>query len=542
MENPCKLVFFGDSIAKGYAPKFDALLRQEYTDHVIETVNAGISGETSRDGLARLEGVVGEEAHVAVIGFGMNDWRKGVGKTEFRRNISRMVDDFETVGARVILTTINPVTEGDRRRSNAQVDAYNRIVHEVALEKRVKIADVNAMWKDEFRPAQRGLRDAIHPNSKGFELICRALMHIVPRRCTTVLWQYNGHEAKCNYKCPYCYYVGLWHPTDYFFGTVEQWHDGFRRSFGKQPLVFYLAFGEPSIGANFFEILDMAADEPNWQLRMTSNVAGPVKDIVKTRLARDGRLHINASFHPLTVDRDEFLKTVLFLREHGIEVPVVYVAYPPFMDRLEDDVEAFARHGFVVHLRRFQGVFKGREFPYAYTDAERRYLARFMDDGSIKYMLNQQHNTGDLTYSGLHFFVVDNVGNVGYDSNLFPPYSKFRCFFGNVHQGNFRPLTRPGPYPGRRQATVDGVANLVGAGYRPLEGNNVIAFARQGGVYKTEDGVFYKHLDTNFEDPAIRANYNFPPRGSLGRFLVRAGRAGRRFRRALSRFSMSDDG
>jgi hypothetical protein len=109
--------------------------------------------------------------------------------------------------------------------------------------------------------------------------------------------------------------------------------------------------------------------------------------------------------------------------------------------------------------------------------------------------------------------VVDNVGNVGYDSNVFQPYTKYRCIFGNVHQGNFRPLLRPGPYPGYREATVDGVANLVAAGYRELEGNNVLSFAAQGGVVASDGGVDYRHRDTDFEDPATRAAFNFPARG-----------------------------
>jgi acyl-CoA thioesterase-1 len=507
------VLLFGDSIIKGVAALLERRLLDEYQDHRPEILNRGVSSETSRDGCARLEEVLNVDAQVVVIGFGMNDWRKGVGKAEYRRNLERMVDAFHQRGGRVILMTLNPVTEGDRRESNSEVDSYSRIVREVSLSKRIKIADVNAAWKERFRHLGRGLRDAIHPNFTGKTLICRELMHVVPRRLTTVLWQYNSREAKCNYKCPYCYYVGLWNPTDAFFGTIEQWHRAFKQSFGNQSLVFYLAFGEPSIGSNFFDVLDMAFSEPDWQVRMTSNIAGPIQDIVKTPLARDGRLHINASFHPLAIERRRFLETALLLRDNGIEVPVVYVAYPPFLDRLEEDIEDFANHGFVVHLRRFQGRFKGRVYPYAYTDQERRFLARYMDDGSIAYMLNQQHNRGELTYSGLHFFVVDNVGNVGYDSNVFQPYTKYRCIFGNVHQGNFRPLLRPGPYPGYREATVDGVANLVAAGYRELEGNNVLSFAAQGGVLKNEYGVHYRHRDTDFEDPGIRATFNFPPRG-----------------------------
>ena len=41
---------------------------------------------------------------------------------------------------------------------------------------------------------------------------------------------------------------------DYFVGDVEQWREAFKRVFGNQKLVFYLAFGEPTIGKNFNDI------------------------------------------------------------------------------------------------------------------------------------------------------------------------------------------------------------------------------------------------------------------------------------------------
>jgi len=272
----------------------------------------------------------------------------------------------------------------------------------------------------------------------------------------------------------------------------------------------------------------MFGSELNWQLRIISNLSQPIDDLVRSKLAREGRLHVVGSFHPLSVSIHNYLDKLHFLREHGIEVPTVYVMYPPFLKRFESDFAAFDEHNFLLHARRFQGSYKGKEYPYAYSDEERRFIAKYSDDGMIKYMVNQQHNTGDLTYSGLHFFVVDSVGNIGYDSNVFEPYSKYRCIFGNIHQGNFRPLFEPGPYPGIRAGTDDGVANLITTGYHELEGNHVLSFARQGGVYHTDNGVFYKNLNTDFADSRTRAEYNFPPRNAKDAYysLALSGRNG----------------
>jgi len=257
----------------------------------------------------------------------------------------------------------------------------------------------------------------------------------------------------------------------------------------------------------------MVESESNWGLRITSNVSSDLSFLAGKKIVKEKRININASFHTFMTTKEEFLERILYLREIGIETSIVYVAYPLVLDRMESDIAFFGKHGFVVHVRRFQGVFRGKKYPYVYSNKERQLIAKYMDDGSIKYMLNQQISSGELTYSGFNFFVVDNVGNVGYDSNLFPLYSKYRCIFGNVHQNNFKPLFFPGKYPKGYEGTVDGVANLCKAKYKELEGNNVLSFAKQGGVYKDDEGtVHYKHLNTDFNNSQIRAEYNFPCR------------------------------
>ena len=72
----------------------------------------------------------------------------------------------------------------------------------------------------------------------------------------------------------------------------------------------------------------------------------------------------------------------------------------------------------------------------------------------------------------------------------------------------------PAPYPGKGIGTVDGIANIVNMNYKELDGNNVISFARQGGVYKDDNGnIVYENEFKDFSDPKVRAEYNFPPRG-----------------------------
>ncbi|MFC1934583.1 GDSL-type esterase/lipase family protein [Chloroflexota bacterium] len=523
MENLRKIIFFGDSITKGGAPVFERFFKEKYADIKTEIINAGVSGETSRDGLKRIASLTNESPQVIVIGFGMNDWRKGVSKEEFESNIRQMIDKFEEINARVILTTISPCYEGIWKGTNKTVDEYNCIIRNVAREKRIKVADVNSLWKREIKPVIRGLRDAIHPNAKGYTIYCKALLRVVPREHIVILWQYNGREAKCNYRCPYCYYAWAPKDEDYFFGTIEQWKKKFKDFFRKQRLIFYLAFGEPTIGAAFHETVDMIGSEPNWSLRITSNISvwEELKWLANSSLAREGRLNINASFHPLGTTIEEFLQKVLFLREHNIEVPVVYVMYPPFLERFERDFDVFNEHNFLVHVRRFRGWYKNKYYPDAYTEEERQFIAKYCDDATIKYMLNNYPLINKLSYSGMDFMVVDNIGNVGYDSDYFPIYSKYGYnLLGNIVKDNLKLLLEPDSYPGEMEGTVDGVSNLLELNYRQLEKNNVISFARQGGVYHTDKGVFYKNMSKDFNDSRIRAEYYFPARGIKDEYFI----------------------
>jgi len=494
MENPCKLIFFGDSIVKEYTPKIEKILKNKYPEIEFTIINAGISGETSRDGLLRIQELLDKKPNVIVIGFGMNDWRKGVDKNEYNLNLTKMVDLFENIGTRVILTTVSPSYNFDNKKYNNKVDEYSEVIREIAYKKRIKIADINALWKREISPVQNGLRDELHPNKKGYDSICESLMYVIPRRNTTILWQYNSREAKCNYRCPYCYYIGLHSPVDKFHGKIEQWHEAFLNSFGKQHIYFYMAFGEPIIGKNFFEILDMVGNEPNWEGRITSNISilEYLKRIVNSKAAKEGRFHINGSFHPCMTTREKFLNKLLFLRDNGIEPSIVYVAYPKYFSHFVEDIEEFSKHGFITHVRTFQGKYKGKLYPQSYTEEEYKIVSFFMDSGSIKYMLNLYDTKNHYTFSGFHFFIINETGKVGYDSNCFR--GKYKGIFGNILDGSFKPPLLPTRYPCPLERTVDGVANIIDAGYKELEGNHVIHFAKQGGVYKNSEGeVIFKN-------------------------------------------------
>jgi len=535
MENPCKIIFFGDSIAKGCFPHFKNTLKKKYSDFYITFQNMGKSGETSKDGLNRINNVLEAKPQAVVIIFGMNDWRKGIGINEFKTNITKMVKKIKLIKARPILTTIIPDWNGptydfsqpNQKGTSGIINKYNEAILEIMRAERIRVADINTIWKRKLHPIYKGHLDAIHPNSNGYAIMTKALMHIVPRRNTTIVWQYNGRYAYCNYSCPYCYVpTSVNKETHYEKGSTEKWFKAFKKCLGDQHITFYFSYGEPMLGGSdrkgFYETLDMIAKEPNWEVMMTSNLSTDLKKMISSQLVKEGRINVNASFHPRHVSAEDFLNKLLFLRSHGIECPIVYVMWPghigkhfehipheTHLDAADRFFKIFDKHNFIFHVRAFRGLYKNRKYPKAYTDKEWAKVAKYMDRASLKYMLNETNSLGRRNYIGMYHFLVNEKGYVEMcDAYVGDGH------YGNVFNGQLNLDIEPQPFPGPVPlASVDDVGNYTELDYKELESNHVISYAAEGGVYRDykTGKVHYPFINTNFSNQKLREEVSKVP-------------------------------
>ena len=508
MKNSNKILCFGDSITKSYSKRLGKVLFEKYPNCNIQVINEGVVSETTVGGLSRLNKMLQYMPDIVLIGFGMNDWRKGVDKGTFEKNLKQIVVAFKENKILPILLTMNPDAHTKNKVSEKLIE-YNSIIHSVAYDEKIRIADVYSLWIKELPRADLGLYDEIHPNEHvGNKIICEAVSRIIFRTHTVVVWGFNGLYPFCNYACPYCYVASDVNDKHHLKKEIsfKDWSQAFKTSFGNENLVFYLAFGEPTLSAGFYDVLSMIAENPIWAGHMTSNLSASLDKLVNTRLVKEHRFFVNGSFHPTQVSHEKFLSQLLFLREHGIEAPVVLVAHPPVLPKLQFYIEFFSKHNFLVHIRRFRGWYEGKYYPAAYTEEERRLVAKYCDDATIKYMLNESNIDlrGKLSFEGMYYVLVDENGDVWTS-----PDSKNK-YLGNVFKGNVRLYTEPQPYSVRWNGSVNGVADLLETGYEELDNNFVASFAQQGGVYKTELGVHYKNVSTDFSDMKVRQKYGFP--------------------------------
>ncbi len=496
MEKNSRIVVFGDSIAKGLTPYLEKLVFEKFKneiDYNILFFNYGGEGETSNEGLARINKILDLKPTVVIINFGMNDWRKGISTNIFENNLETMINKFLECNIRVIVNTINPDNNGisyrfsqpNRKNESKEISIYNSVILKICNSNGIRIANIYEYWKRYFKETYLGLEDSIHPNPDGYRLISLAILPVLIRTQMLILWQFNGRYAHCNYACPYCYVPTSVNKGMHFNFTIQDWEKAFEKHFGNMPTVFYLSYGEPTIASEFYDVIDMIGRHPNWEVKITSNISLPLDKLLNTKVSKESRLNINASFHPTQITIEKFLEKCSYIRKHGIEPSIIYVMYPPQLDDFEKKyLDIFRQNGYVVHIRAFRGLYKGKKYPGAYTDEQWKKVAKYMDKANLKYQLGEVNGLGRLTMLGMTHILVDNIGRIEMCDSYVGDSS-----YGNLFDEKINLSIEPVPFPGLVPlAAVDDIADYVELGFKDLTGNNVLNYARQGGVYKNDDG------------------------------------------------------
>jgi acyl-CoA thioesterase-1 len=106
---PLRIVALGDSLTAGYglepAESFTIQLEKalKARGHDIVIVNAGVSGDTSSDGLARVDWSVGEDADAVIVELGANDALRGVDPAITREALDGLLARLGERGLPVLL-------------------------------------------------------------------------------------------------------------------------------------------------------------------------------------------------------------------------------------------------------------------------------------------------------------------------------------------------------------------------------------------------------------------------------------------------------
>jgi acyl-CoA thioesterase-1 len=161
------LVVLGDSLSAGYGlsqeqtwvAELDRRWSSSHPD--INIINASISGETTRGGLSRLEGVLERHQPDALfIELGGNDGLRGFDLNTVRSNLKQMIDKAKEQDVKVALSQVMvPPNYGQRF-----AEQFRQVFEEVAKEEGVKLVPF-FMEKIATNP-DYVQNDGIHPTAE----------------------------------------------------------------------------------------------------------------------------------------------------------------------------------------------------------------------------------------------------------------------------------------------------------------------------------------------------------------------------------------
>jgi lysophospholipase L1-like esterase len=136
----------------------------------LNVINAGVPGEISAEGLARIDRYLMEAApDLVILCHGGNDMIRKLDQSQLRRNLANMIKKIRSSGAEVVLLSVpRPGIWLDAAPVYQQVaETYNVVVDNDI------IADV------ESDPALKS--DPIHPNTAGYHLVAERLFDLLKR-------------------------------------------------------------------------------------------------------------------------------------------------------------------------------------------------------------------------------------------------------------------------------------------------------------------------------------------------------------------------
>nr|WP_226898653.1 arylesterase [Mangrovicoccus algicola] len=174
----------GDSLTAGYGLDEDEGLvpqlqaRLEAAGVEAELQNAGVSGDTSAGGLARLGWTLGPDVDALIVELGANDMLRGIDPAEVRANLDGILAQAADAGLPVLLIGFSaPGNYGPDYKA-----AFDAIYPDLA---EARGADLFADYFAPLRAADDGTQaararllqgDGLHPTAEGIGLIADALV------------------------------------------------------------------------------------------------------------------------------------------------------------------------------------------------------------------------------------------------------------------------------------------------------------------------------------------------------------------------------
>jgi acyl-CoA thioesterase-1 len=171
-----RIAFLGDSLSAGYglseSQAFPALVQDQLRQrgHPVDVLNAGVSGDTTTEGLSRVDRVLRSQPNLLVVELGANDALRGQPLEKTERNLREIVRRGSAAGASVLLLGMGLPTSFGPEYTDGFAEMYGRIAEEEEVEL------LPGFLHDFGLDPTLTLPDGIHPSAAGHRILADKLL------------------------------------------------------------------------------------------------------------------------------------------------------------------------------------------------------------------------------------------------------------------------------------------------------------------------------------------------------------------------------
>jgi acyl-CoA thioesterase-1 len=178
-----RILFFGDSLTAGYGladvtnESFPALIQQKILEAGLDykVTNAGVSGDTTRGGLSRLDYWLSHPVDVFILELGINDAIRRVAPATIKQNLQLIIDKvllrYPAVKIALMGMQLPAFIPGN------QVAEFSKLFSTLAAEN--NIAFVPFFLEGVAGKHHLNLRDGLHPSAEGYKIIADKVWPVI---------------------------------------------------------------------------------------------------------------------------------------------------------------------------------------------------------------------------------------------------------------------------------------------------------------------------------------------------------------------------
>lgn len=173
------ILLYGDSLLAGlglsaedsFMGQMQAALASNGIDATL--VNGSVSGDTTADGLARLDWTLGEAPDAVILGLGANDMLQGLDVAEARANLETIMDRIDTLDLPVLLMGM----KASRGLGADYVNQFDKMYPDLAREHEALLYPF--FLEGVVMDPALNQADRMHPNEKGVAAIVAGVLPLV---------------------------------------------------------------------------------------------------------------------------------------------------------------------------------------------------------------------------------------------------------------------------------------------------------------------------------------------------------------------------